>query len=203
MELEEEQLKCVTDHQEALLLDNKETIESTDTVQSPKGRNEIEGTEKAFLDSLDKMLDLKLYKDLDVFESFEAENSNASIADRLEKLESDDRAARKRTEASITAVNKLIVDSHTAVETFERHTSSYNENQNSNGHIPAGIIQSRANLETLVEDLQSEIQHYQKVFKVTTVNSELAEKKRRFALFWTNQQLFEQEFGQVRSSTHT
>jgi hypothetical protein len=98
-------------------------------------------------------------KDLDVFESFEAENSNASIADRLEKLESDDRAARKRTEASITAVNKLIVDrlahtlahspicflsanlslscSHTAVETFERHTSSYNENQNSNGHIPA------------------------------------------------------------------
>jgi hypothetical protein len=33
MELEEEQLKCVTDHQEALLLDNKETIESTDTVQ--------------------------------------------------------------------------------------------------------------------------------------------------------------------------
>ncbi|KAJ2963141.1 hypothetical protein NQZ79_g1848 [Umbelopsis isabellina] len=201
LELEEEQLKLVADHQKALLLDNKVVVEAADAPkpQCQQGREYTKETEQVFLDSLEKILNLKHNNDVDILENLEGGSCNLSIAiaNRLEKLQLDDTAARKRTEASITAMNQLMVDSFIAVEKAEPYASSYYKYQNSNGHIPVGIIQTQAQLETLVVDLQSEIQHYQKII---AVNSELAEKKRRFALFWTDQQLFEQEFGQMRSA---
>ncbi|KAG2179996.1 hypothetical protein INT43_003783 [Umbelopsis isabellina] len=208
MELEEEKLKLVTDHQEALLLDNKVAVETADALQYQQVRECTKKTEQMLLDNLEKILNFKHSNDIDILENLEGGGSNTpiTIVNRLEKLQLDDRAARNRTEASITSMNKLMVDSYTAVEKAEGYASLYYKNQDSNGLTPAAIIQTQAQLETLVEVLQSEIQHYQKVSidrllsNIITVNSELAEKKRRFALFWTDQQQFEQEFGRMRSS---
>lgn len=49
---------------------------------------------------------------MDILENLEGGDCNTpkTVADRLEKLQLDDRAARNRTEASVTSLKKLVVD---------------------------------------------------------------------------------------------
>ncbi|GAB5591122.1 hypothetical protein Unana1_06022 [Umbelopsis nana] len=210
LELEEELLRKRTDHQRALLLDIEKNSEHMDTIienfQGVKSNNYRDDDE--FLKCVEQLLKTQIG---DLVEPVEID---MAAPKQLERLKKELSSTTHRIQTSLRSMNDMMLErynskadmtryeililttstnvSHKSLLAVEQCASPYQGALQPNAHIPEETQQLHVKFENFIDDLQSEIQRFQ---KETTVNAELAEKKRRFALFWTEPGRFEQEFG--------
>ncbi|KAH8556821.1 hypothetical protein BGW37DRAFT_474365 [Umbelopsis sp. PMI_123] len=193
LEIEEELLNERTDHQRAFLLDIEELSHQMDPPPSDIEFISNEDEEN-FLSNLNRILSLQLSTDDLLDEVMEPQSEDLPAIVQLERLKNEIEGTKDRMEISMERIEQMMLDSQNAIEVIEKFSEVYINDQETDTHIPEETQQLHEQLENFVNDLQNEIQRFQ---KETTDSGELAEKKRRFSLFWTDQSLFEKEFGSM------
>ncbi|CAO3696606.1 unnamed protein product [Umbelopsis ramanniana] len=194
LEIEEELLNERTDHQRAFLLDVRELANQLDP--SLYIRNgDFNDEEESFLSSLKQILSIQIKGADDMLdEIMDSTQEDISIPALLEKLKNEIEGANDRTKSSMNEIKGMMLESENAIDMMEKFSEMYINDHESSTHISEETLQLHEQLENFVNDLQNEIQHFQ---KETSTSAELTEKKRRFSLFWTDQSLFQKEFGSM------
>ncbi|KAI8578875.1 hypothetical protein K450DRAFT_244918 [Umbelopsis ramanniana AG] len=194
LEVEEELLNERTDHQRAFLLDVEELAHQMDPSLCDRYIDSND-EEESFLNSFKQILSMQI-KDADdmLDEVMDPHHEDIPAIEHLERLKNEIEGANDRTESSMAEINEMMLESENALEMMEKFSEVYIKDQESVTHISEETLQLHEQLENFVNDLQNEIQHFQ---KETATSAELAEKKRRFSLFWTDQNLFQKEFGSM------
>ncbi|KAG2179418.1 hypothetical protein INT44_006264 [Umbelopsis vinacea] len=194
LEVEEELLNERTDHQRAFLLDVEELAKQIDPSLYDRDVNSND-EEESFLNSFKQILSMQIKGADDMLDDMmDSQQDDIPAIELLDKLKNEIKGANGRTESSMADINEMMLESENALEMMEKFSQVYINDQESDTHIPEETLQLHEQLENFVNDLQNEIQHFQ---KETATSAELAEKKRRFSLFWTDQSLFQKEFGSM------
>ncbi|KAI9286223.1 hypothetical protein BC943DRAFT_14736 [Umbelopsis sp. AD052] len=194
LEVEEELLNERTDHQRAFLLDVEELAKQIDPSLYDRDVNSND-EEESFLNSFKQILSMQIKGADDMLDDMmDSQQDDIPAIELLDKLKNEIKGANDRTESSMADINEMMLESENALEMMEKFSQVYINDQESDTHIPEETLQLHEQLENFVNDLQNEIQHFQ---KETATSAELAEKKRRFSLFWTDQSLFQKEFGSM------